>query len=113
MYYTILGDIELCLLNNCDISITFSPENIILGMPNYKGTTSNRNRHNFLTINFIILFGKKYIYDCRRIKKIPKIDQFILSMQQKVKIEIYKDNDNMLKEDTDAKWRNLTKFCNI
>ena len=64
-----------------DIYIKFYDLDIIFGLPGEEDI--------FLIINFCILYGKKYIFDCRINDNIVSINRFKLKLKNRVEVDIY------------------------
>ena len=98
------GEVESLLFNNCNIRVTLTPEMVILGI------ITNDNLA--FTKNYLIILGKKYIYDCRRLQSLPNIRQFTIWVQERITIEKHKYKlQRFDKKDTDLRWTNLCQFC--
>ena len=63
-----------------DISITLKALDILLGIP-YEDDF-------FTIVNYCILYGKKYIYDCRINSEVANFDMFVRKLIARIEIEI-------------------------
>ena len=64
-----------------DINIKLYDLDIIFGLPGEEDV--------FQIINFCILYGKKYIFDCRINDNIASIDRFESKLKNRLEVEIY------------------------
>ena len=64
-----------------DINIKFYDLDIIFGLPDEEDI--------FWMINFCILYGKKYIFDCRINDNIVSIHRFKSKLKNRLEVEIY------------------------
>ena len=64
------------------IKFDYTVLEILLGIPCKRNTV-------MCVINFVILFGKKYIYNCKINQKYLSIDHFQNSLKSRIKTEIY------------------------
>ena len=64
-----------------DININLYDLDIIFGLPGEEDI--------FRIFNFCILYGKKYIFDCRINDNIVKIDRFKSKLTNRLEVEIY------------------------
>ena len=64
-----------------DINIKLYDLDIIFGLPGEEDV--------FQIINFCILCGKKYIFDCRTNDNIVSIDRFKSKLKNRLEVEIY------------------------
>ena len=73
-------DVSKLVQRALDINIKLYDLDIIFGLP---------DEDIFQIINFRILYGKKYIFDCRINDNIVSIDRFKLKLKNRLEVEIY------------------------
>ena len=64
--------------------INFTPLDILLGIPNYD------NSNVIMNFNFVILFAKYFIYDCKRNDKPVDFYNFQVKLKTRMVIEEYR-----------------------
>ena len=78
----LVTDSESRLIQNAfDINIKLYDLDILFGIPFEEDI--------FTIINFCILYGKKYIYDCRINAELVSIDRFKTKLKNRLEVEIY------------------------
>ena len=74
-------EIKRDLESTLDINIRLYDLDIIFGLPCEEDI--------FRIINFCILYGKKYIFDCRINENVVSIDRFKSKLKKRLKVEIH------------------------
>ena len=70
--------------------INFTPLDILLGIPNYD------NSNVIMNLNFVILFAKYFIYDCKKNDKPVDFYNFQVKLKTRMVIEEYTVNQQIL-----------------
>ena len=81
-------DVSKLIQKAFDINIRLYDLDILFGIPFEEDI--------FIIINFCILYGKKYIYDCQIKEETVSIDRFKTKLKNRLEVEIYiMDNNNL------------------
>ena len=84
------------------IVINFTPLNILLGIPNYDNTNV------ILNLNFVILFAKYFIYDCKKNDKPVDLYNFQVKLKTRMVIKEYRSELYKTKLEFLVKWSVLS-----
>ena len=82
--------------------INFTPLDILLGIPNYD------NSNVIMNLNFVILFAKYFIYDCKKNDKPVDFYHFQVKLKTRMIIEEYRSELYNRKLDFLVKWSVLS-----
>ena len=85
-------------LRTFEFCINFTPLDILLGIPNYE-TSIDIN-----TLNFVILFGKFYIYSCKKCVMPIDFYNFLVKLKTRMVVEQYRCKIYNKMEEFQNKW---------